>query len=172
MAAVAYTSSRAAGDRYEAERVREHRHLRDAPEVERHEISEMFRQKGIDGELLDRVVDCITKDPEVWVAVMMAEEHQLQPVSRRDAMRTALVVGISAIIGSLLPLLPFFFLPILQGVVLSVVLSAAILFAFGAYKARVTSGRPVPDGMELAAIGMASALVGYAVGLLFRLPAG
>ncbi len=36
----------------------------------------------------------------------------------------------------------------------------------------MTNGRPVPDGMELAAIEMASALVGYAVGLLFRVPAG
>ena len=46
--------------------------------------------------------------------------------------------------------------------------AAAVLFSFGVYKARVTIGNPMRSGAELAAIGVASALAGYAVGAVFR----
>jgi VIT1/CCC1 family predicted Fe2+/Mn2+ transporter len=45
-----------------------------------------------------------------------------------------------------------------------------VLFAVGAYKAHLTIGRPARSGLELAIIGTASALVGYAVGSLLRVP--
>jgi VIT1/CCC1 family predicted Fe2+/Mn2+ transporter len=37
----------------------------------------------------------------------MSEEHQLAPVDRMQAWKAALVVGLSAIICSLIPLAPF-----------------------------------------------------------------
>jgi VIT1/CCC1 family predicted Fe2+/Mn2+ transporter len=44
------------------------------------------------------------------------------------------------------------------------------LFIVGAYKARITVGHPGRSGLEMAIIGTLSALVGYAVGLLFKVP--
>jgi VIT1/CCC1 family predicted Fe2+/Mn2+ transporter len=52
----------------------------------------------------------------------------------------------------------------------SVVVTALVLFGVGFYKARVTIGRPTRSGLEMAVIGTLSALVGYAVGLIFRVP--
>ncbi len=109
MGAVAYTSTLADADFYESERSREYRHIRQVPHLERSEIREIYRNKGFEGELLDHIVDTITANEDVWVAVMMAEEHQLQPTNRRHTLRAALVVGFSAIIGSLIPLIPFMF---------------------------------------------------------------
>lgn len=168
MAAVAYTSGRAAGERYESERERERRHVERVPELERDEVRELYRKKGLDSDLLERVVTAITKDPEVWVAVMLAEEHGLAPVPRRQALRSALVVGVSAFVGSVLPLLPFLVLPTPLSAYASIALAATVLFVFGAYKARVTVGHPVVAGLELAGIGVVSALVGWGVGLLFQ----
>jgi predicted membrane protein (TIGR00267 family) len=70
---------------------------------------------------------------------MMAEEHQLIPVDRKQALRSALIVGIAALIGSLIPLVPFFFLPVNTSMVVSVVVAALVLFVVGAYKARAVS---------------------------------
>jgi predicted membrane protein (TIGR00267 family) len=100
----------------------------------------------------------------------MAEEHQLVPSTRSDARRSALIVGVSAIVGSLIPIIPFIFLPVGPSMIVSIVLAALSLFAVGAYKARVTVGRPGRSGLEMAVIGILSALVGYVVGLLFRVP--
>jgi vacuolar iron transporter family protein len=170
MGAVAYTSTLAESDFYESERAREYRHISEVPELERQEIYDIYRGKGFQGVLLERIVDTITANGDVWVAVMMAEEHQLSPVNRQQAFRIALVVGFSAIIGSLIPLLPFAFLSVKMSMWASVVIAALTLFVVGAYKARVTVGHPGRSGLEMAIIGTVSALVGYVVGILLKVP--
>jgi predicted membrane protein (TIGR00267 family) len=102
---------------------------------------------------------------------MMAEEHQLQPVSRRHALRSAIIVGVAAIIGSIIPLVPFLFSPVTTAMILAIVLSAVVLFVVGAIKARMTIGHPGKSGLEMAVIGTVSALVGYAVGMFLKVPA-
>jgi VIT1/CCC1 family predicted Fe2+/Mn2+ transporter len=167
MAAVAYTSTLADSDLYRSELEREYRHVRDVPAIERAELREIYLRKGFQGELLDRVVETITRDPDVWVAIMMAEEHHLSPVERGQAFRAALVVGIASLVGSLLPLSPFPFVAVKPAAVASIGIAAAALFAVGIYKAKTTIGRPLRSGLELAAIGIASALVGWFIGAAF-----
>jgi len=41
------------------------------------------------------------------------------------------------------------------------------LFLVGVYKARQTVGRPGRSGLQMAVIGIASALAGYGIGTLF-----
>ena len=171
MGAVAYTSTLADADFYESERAREYRHIEQAPHLEREEIQGIYRKKGFSGELLQRIVDTITANPDIWVAVMMAEEHRLTPVDRRTAARAAWVVGVSAIIGSLIPLAPFALLPVETSMWVSVLVTALVLFGVGVLKARMTVGRPTKSGLEMAVIGTLSAMVGYGVGLLFKVPA-
>lgn len=172
MAAVAYTSTLADADFYEAEREREYRHLEKAPNLEREEIRQIYQEKGFEGEALEHIVDTITRDKDVWVAVMMAEEHRLQPIDRKTALRSGLIVGLAALIGSLIPLVPFMFLPVSTGMWSSVLLTAAVLFGVGAYKARVMVGNPGKSGLEMAVIGTLSAMVGYAVGVILKVQPG
>jgi VIT1/CCC1 family predicted Fe2+/Mn2+ transporter len=171
MAAVAYTSTLADADFYESEREREYRHIQEVPGLERDEIYSIYKRKGFHGDLLNKIVDTITANKDVWVAVMMAEEHQLTPVDRQQALRSALIVGIAAIIGSLIPIIPFFFLPVKASMWIAVLISAAVLFIVGAYKARITVGNPGKSGLEMAVIGILSAMVGYAVGIILKVPA-
>lgn len=171
MGAVAYTSTLADADYYDSEMAREYRHIEAAPNLERAEIHRIYSLKGFEGELLDRIVETITANPEVWVAVMMAEEHQLSPVDRRQALKSAVVVGFSAIVGSLIPILPFIFLPVGISMLVAVLITALVLFGVGVIKAGLTVGHPTRSGLEMAAIGTLSALVGYAVGVILKVPA-
>ncbi|MBI2332048.1 MAG: VIT1/CCC1 transporter family protein, partial [Chloroflexi bacterium] len=164
MGAVAFTSTLADADLYQSEREREYRHITEAPTLEMKEIRDIYESKGFKGELLDRIVDTITANKDVWVAVMMAEEHQLSPVDRGTAMKAAWVVGLSAIAGSLVPILPFVFLPVSTSMWMSVLVTALVLFGIGFYKARVTVGRPTRSGLEMMLIGTVSAMAGYLVG--------
>lgn len=170
MGAVAYTSTLADADFYESEREREYRHIMEVPNLEREEVRHIYKEKGFAGELLERIVDTITASPDVWVAVMLAEEHQISPIDRKTAARSALIVGFSAIIGSLIPLVPFAFLPVSISMLVSVLITAAVLFVVGVYKARKTVGKPFKSGFEMAVIGTLSALAGYAVGALLKIP--
>ncbi len=171
MGAVAYTSALATADFYESEREREYRHIQKVPNLEKEEIRKIYQAKGFQGNLLTRIVDTITANEDVWVAVMMSEEHKLTPADRSTAIKSAIIVGISAIIGSIVPLIPFALLPIGWGMVASVILTSIVLFIVGAYKAHVTIGKPIRSGIEIALIGTISALAGYIVGALLQVPA-
>ena len=171
MAAVAYTITLAETAHYESERNREYRHVRMVPAVEKEEITEIYRKKGFEGEMLNQIVSKITADEDVWVGVMMNEEHQLSPINRRDALKSALIVGVAAIVGSLIPLIPFPFINVKTSILISLVISAVTLFLVGVYKARTTVGHAGKSGFEMAAIGIISALFGYLVGILLKIPA-
>ena len=170
MGAVAYTATLAQADFYESEREREYRHIQEVPKLEEEEVREIYAKKGFRGELLDRIVETITANKDIWVAVMMAEEHQLTPTDRGVAVKAALIVGFSAIIGSLIPLAPFAFLSVQTSMWASVIVTAFVLFIVGAYKARKTVGTPGKSGLEMAIIGTLSALAGYIVGVLLKTP--
>jgi predicted membrane protein (TIGR00267 family) len=138
--------------------------------LEREEVRAIYSEKGFKGDLLERIVNTITANQDIWVAAMMAEEHRLTPIDRTEAVRAAIVVGISAVVGSLIPLVPFIILPVGISIWVSILGTALVLFGVGAYKARLTVGRPWKSGVEMAIIGTVSALVGYAIGMLLKLP--
>ncbi len=170
MGAVAYTSTLAENDLYHSEREREYRHIHLAPDVEVEEIRGIYNKKGFEGETLEKIVEVITSNPDVWVDVMMAEEFQMTPPEKSKAFRSALLVGFSALIGSFIPLFPFFFWNVNLSIGLSIFIAALTLFIVGVYKARVTVGKPFRSGMEMAIIGTLSAMAGYVVGLIFKVP--
>jgi len=177
MSAVAYTSTLADRDFYLAELEREKREVRELPDVEREEIRIVYRAYGLQGDALEQVTQAITSNEAVWLKVMMAEELKLQPVAEGGALRSALIVGAAAIVGSLIPLSPFTLVPLgfltrIVAIFISIGISAVALFVIGAYKARVTVGRPGRSGLQMVMIGIVSALAGYAIGALFGAKGG
>ena len=133
-------------------------------------MRQLYLKKGFEGELLERVVSAICADKDVWVAVMMAEEHELLPIDRRASLRAAGVIGVSALVGSVVPVAAFAVTDLRMGVFIALGVGAAMLFGLGAFKASVTSGGRTRSGISLAAIGMASAVAGYVVGALLAPP--
>lgn len=94
----------------------------------------------------------------------------MTPPEKSKAFNSALLVGFSALIGSLIPMFPFFFLNVTLSIWIAVIIAALTLFVVGVYKARVTVGKPFRSGIEMAVIGTVSALAGYVVGLIFKVP--
>lgn len=172
MGAVAYTSTISDADHYQAELAREKKEMVEVPDIEREEIRDIYRAKGFDGDLLELVVQKITSNDELWLQTMMREELELEPVARHDALRSAWIVGVSALVGSFVPLLPYFFLrqshQINTANGAALILAALVLFIAGAYKAKSTVGNPARSGLIMALIGVVSALAGYGIGLIFH----
>ena len=172
MGAVAYTSTLADHDHYRSELERERREIREMPQAEEQEVRDVFVSWGFTGDLLERAVAQVIENEEAWVEVMMRNELKLAPIESTNAMRASAVVGFSAIVGSLIPLVPFLIAPIPVAVPFSLVVAALTLFGVGAYKARITVGRPMKSGLQMAVIGIISALAGYLIGALFGAPPG
>jgi len=168
MAAVVYTSSLAERDFYRAELRRERKEIEEKPEEEKEDIRTIYQHLGFSGDLLGKMVSQIKRNPQALVEEMMAHKLKLVRKSTRGVLITSAVVGLSAIVGSFIPLAPFVFLPVSQGIWGALLISALALFGIGLYKAKLTIGSLWKSGLEIAAIGVIAALVGYGVGTLFK----
>jgi predicted membrane protein (TIGR00267 family) len=167
MGAVAYTSTKAEADFYKRELARERMEIEKFPDIEREEIRAIYRKKGLRGEQLEKVVKAITSNEQTWLDTMMAEELNLSKDSG-NPLKSAFIVGLSAVVGSVIPLIPFFLFGAGTAMTYSIIASAIVLFAAGIVKAKYTVGTWWKSGLEMMLIGMASALAGYFVGALLQ----
>src|SRR2546425_982057 len=172
MGAVGYTSTISERDFYEAERKREAAEIATVPEVERQEIRDIYAAKGFGGPLLEHVVDTITAKRDRWLATMMDEELHLRPVQQSDVVRSAVVITIATLIGHVIPLLPFVVLSRMPALVTAIVLSAVVLFGVGVYSSVTLVGDWRKNGVQMVAIGLGAAALGYFVSSLFRAVGG
>ncbi len=172
MGAVGFTSTASERDYYRAERARERAEIESVPEVEREEIREIYASKGFEGDLLDQVVATITANRDKWLETMMDEELHLQPVDNADIIRSSVVITIATLVGHLIPLAPFFVLARTPALVTAFALSGLVLFGVGVYSAVTLVGDWRRMGVQMLAIGLGAAALGYWISSLFRIAGG
>lgn len=78
----------------------------------------------------------------------------------------ALVMGISYIVGGLIPITPYFFLPVHLSYLPSIFFSIVALFCVGVWSAKYTRRRYWKAGLEMVIISLGAAILGYLVGAL------
>jgi VIT1/CCC1 family predicted Fe2+/Mn2+ transporter len=168
MGAVGYTSTVADRDYYTAQRSIEETAVQDDTELECQEVTELYRSKGFTGPLLDEVVATITANRDRWLGTILEDERHLQPIDNRDVLRSSAVITIATLIGHLIPLLPFVWLPRHSALVLALILSAVALFGVGSYQALTRVGSWWKQGARMIVIGLGAAALGFAIGRLFH----
>jgi predicted membrane protein (TIGR00267 family) len=168
MGAVNYTSTLSDHDHYLKELSLEQQEIELAPDLEKEEIRSLYRAKGFEGELLEQIVKRITGNKTLWVETMMNEELRLQPVDTKDIFKSSLVVGVSTVIGSLIPLIPYFVSGSPSNIYFSIPISAVALYIVGVYQARSYVGSPGKKGLQMILIGLGAAVVGFVVGKFFN----
>jgi predicted membrane protein (TIGR00267 family) len=151
---------------------REQHDISSRPEEEREEIREIYANKGFGGQLLDDVVSTITSNRETWVSTMMDEELHLQPVERRSLVKSAVVVTVATLVGHFIPLVPFIVVTRTPAIVAAIALSAVTLFGVGVYSAKTLIGDWRKSGLQMVAIGLGAAALGFLIGRLFQTVGG
>ncbi len=102
-----YLSMRAQKELLEYEINVERRSIEEDPEQERHELREMFINRGIDFELADRLSVDLMRDPELALQTHVREELGVDP-SATGSPWAAAVSSLGAFaIGAFVPLLPW-----------------------------------------------------------------
>jgi len=108
MAASNFLGTRAELDDFKRLEKIEYRHIEQFPEGEREEIRQIFKDKGFEGDELERAVDLITSDKDRWVRTMLTEEYGL-PSEIRSPWRAAFATFSAFIICGFIPLVPYVF---------------------------------------------------------------
>jgi vacuolar iron transporter family protein len=165
MAASNYTGTKSEHEDYLRVLGIERKHIALAPEGEREEIRQIFAAKGFSGHDLERVVAVITSDPALWTKTMATEEYGLSPTLRSPVL-AALSTFAAFIICGCVPLFSYLLPSGLNG---CLVATGATFFGVGAVKSRWSTASWLRSGMEVFLIGMASAVLAFAVGFGFRM---
>lgn len=166
MGAVAYTSAVSQRDYYEAELKKERYEIETYPQMETEEVRRIFEEKGFKGKVLEEIVATIVADKKIWLDTMMREELGIEKVETKNILRSAVIVGVTTALGSMIPLIPFFANSLLQTsyqteLMLSVSLCAIALFAVGTYQALSLVGSWWKSGIRMVVIGLSAAFIGY-----------
>jgi vacuolar iron transporter family protein len=166
MGAVAYTSTVARAKVYKAEIQRELEEMRTLPEVEREEVRVILREWGYTGDHLEEMVKEIESRPKMMLDLMMAFELKLAPVADNQARNSALIVFGATVVGSLIPLIPFFLpgVSTVNSAYTAIVISGIALFGIGWYEAESTVGPFWKSGVRMLLIGLGAGLAGFLIG--------
>lgn len=162
-----YSAARAIKEAYLYQVEVERKEIREEPEEERAEVSRMYRDKGFGGSLLDQIVGHVTSDPERWLRVMVRDELGSPPDEGSSSWQAGAAIGISFMVGALLPLLAFILrLGGARGI--AVVLSIAALVITGAARSRFSNKTWLRSASEMVATGLVGAAAGYAIGAVLN----
>jgi VIT1/CCC1 family predicted Fe2+/Mn2+ transporter len=153
-----YLAAKTDAEHYASERAREEREVVEVPEVEAAEVAYVFRGYGLDEATVNTVVNALRRDQKRWVDFMMRFELGLEEPNPTRARTSALTIALSYIVGGLIPLAPYFFLPTVHaGLMASVGVTLAALLVFGYVKGRFTTPRPLRSAWQTAGVGALAA---------------
>lgn len=168
MAISNYHSASSQRELVECARAAEDYHIQHIPEGEREELRQIFARKGLEGEVLEQIVDTVAKDRQRWIDTMLTEELGLQ-IETPPPWRAGLVTFIAFLGVGFLPLLPFW-IPDLPPRLLfpaSVMLTGVAFFGIGWVKGLVVQAPPWRAGWTTLWTGGTAALLAYMVARLF-----
>jgi vacuolar iron transporter family protein len=159
-----YLAGRTEIEHYESEERREYDEIVHKHAIEIQETKDIFAQYGVSEELQEKVAHEIARDDKKWVDFMMRFELGLEKPDKHRALQSAFVIGMSYVVGGLIPLTAYFFTPTAQvGLIYSSMITLVCLVVFGLVKSKLT-GQPLFKGaMRVTIVGAAAASIAYLI---------
>lgn len=149
-----YLAARSDADHYASERRREQLEVKTMAEAEKAEVAEVFASYGLGANESAPIVEALSKRPDAWVDFMMRFELGLEAPDPGRALKSALTIALSYIVGGLIPLSPYILLSTAQTALLvSVGITLVALLIFGYVKGQFTGAKPLMSALQTALIG-------------------
>jgi VIT1/CCC1 family predicted Fe2+/Mn2+ transporter len=170
MAASNFLASRAQVEERRRAWDRERRQIGRYPEGEREEIRQIFAAKGFSGPELDRAVEVITADEDLWIETMMTEELGYAR-EETDPLRAAAATFIAFVLVGFIPIAAFVWDAVTpfeldEAFLWSALMTAIAFLAVGIAKSRIVGQSSWRGGIETLAVGGVAATLAYIVGNL------
>ena len=164
-----YLAGRTELEHYQSELKREYDEVEVVPEKEKEEVKLVFAQYGLNEPVQNLIADEMAKDKNKWVDFMMKYELGLEKPDPNRARNSAATIGISYIVGGLIPLTAYFFTSTpYQGLFISALLTVICLFIFGYFKSKVTGQPPLKGALKVTLIGITAAAAAFLVAKEFN----
>ncbi|KAJ8760392.1 hypothetical protein K2173_015059 [Erythroxylum novogranatense] len=164
-----YLAAKSEADHYARELKREQEEINAVPDTEAAEVAEILAQYGIEQHEYGPVVNALKKKPQAWLDFMMKFELGLEKPDPKRAMQSALNIAVAYIIGGLVPLIPYMFIPRAQdAVIVSVCVTILALLLFGYAKGYFTGNKPFKSALQTAFIGALASAAAFGLAKAFQ----
>lgn len=164
-----YLAGKTEQEHYQSELKREYEEIEEIPEEEKKEVKVVFAHYGLNEKTQNIIADELAKDKDKWVDFMMKYELGLEKPDANRARNSAATIGVSYIIGGLIPLSAYFFtLTPFHGLYISALLTVICLFLFGYFKSKVTGQPPLKGALKVTIIGLTAAAAAFLVAKTFN----
>lgn len=164
-----FLAGRTEADHYNSELKREYDEIERVPEEEKKEVKAVFADFGLSVALQDQIADEMAKDKDKWVDFMMRYELGLEKPEANRATQSALTIGISYVIGGIIPLSPYFFVAnSQQALYYSCAVTMVCLFVFGYFKSKVTGQPAISGALKVLIIGALAAAAAFGMAKLIN----
>lgn len=167
MAAANFVGTKTEAEEHKFYEKYEHQQIHQEPLGEKEEIRQLFIKKGFSGDILEKIVDRITKDPTLWVKTMLREEYGL-PTEIRSPWKAAACTLCSFIICGFVPLLSFTF-HFRSPFLLSMIFTGIVFFIIGSLRSIWSTQGFLRSGLTTFLIGSVAASLAYFVGMFFNI---
>jgi VIT1/CCC1 family predicted Fe2+/Mn2+ transporter len=164
MAAGNFSATKADLDDYRRLAAIERKHIAVEPSGEREEIRQIFGLKGFAGADLERIVEVISANEELWVRTMTVEEYGVSPAVKSPLL-AALNTAAAFVLCGLVPLASYL---AAYSLAWSVAATGLVFFGIGAAKSRWSLAGWARSGAETLLIGMSAAGLSFVIGYALR----
>jgi VIT1/CCC1 family predicted Fe2+/Mn2+ transporter len=168
MAAGSYLSSNAQKEIFEKE-------LRDAevlaekePYLAAEGLLRTLSQEGLPREQSYNVVKELLREQRVFLRTFQEKVFGLGSAEINRPFQAALVMGLSFIVGALVPILPYLMMSGMAALYLSILLSAVTLFGVGFFKGHLAGKSTLLSGLQFFTIAVGAGVLGYLIGLVVQ----
>lgn len=159
-----YLAARSDAEHYMSELAREEQEIRDVPEVETQEVTDVLTSYGLALTDAATVAAAMRQRPTQWRDFMMRFELGLEAPDPRRALRSALTIAAAYVVGGLIPLAPYVLATtIREALGVSIGVTLAALFMFGYVKGHFTGARPIRSALQTVVIGGLAAGAAFAI---------
>jgi len=159
-----YLAARSDAEHYASELAREEQEIVEKPEAEAEEVSQILQSYGVQPNDAAVVVRSMRQQPKTWRDFMMRFELGLEAPDPKRALRSALTIAASYIVGGLVPLVPYMLARTVgEALTISIVLTLLALFVFGFVKGRFTGARPIRSALQTVLIGGLAAAAAFGI---------
>ena len=173
MAVGEYISGKSERNYFENEINQERLELKLCPHIEKEEIRLIYQSKGFSGDVLDKIVEKITSNDELWVREMIIEELGVAEIEQEGEIKGTIVIFIAFILGAMFPTLPYIIFQSLDDktiFIIATIFTFFGLFLVGAVKKFITGVNWLKSGMEMLLAGTFAFGISYLIGGLFNVP--
>jgi VIT1/CCC1 family predicted Fe2+/Mn2+ transporter len=164
-----YLAGKTEVDHYNSELKREYDEIETVPDMEQEEVRAFFRNWGLSTAVQEQAVAEICCDKDRWVDFMMKHELGLEEPDPKRARKSAANIGLSYIVGGLIPLIPYFFSAnSLTALKISIGITLVCLFVFGYFKSKMTGVPAITGGLKVMFIGAVAAGTAFGIAKLIE----